>query len=85
MESRFRKLDTVHEGTTDLGDELRSAIPPYEELKATFSADTGWWDTWHMKTFGTNVVQETLLQFLDRTYWTGTVIELGFIILALGR
>jgi hypothetical protein len=60
-------------------------MPPAAELREIFSQDTTWWDTWHMKTFGTTVTSETLSQFLDRVYQRGTVVELGFLLSALGR
>ncbi|KAJ9614990.1 hypothetical protein H2200_001064, partial [Cladophialophora chaetospira] len=76
---------TDQRNDTHLCDELKSAIPPYEELRATFSRNAHWWDSWHMKTFGANAVSETLSQFFDRSYWTGTVVEMGFLISAFGR
>ncbi|KIW64851.1 hypothetical protein PV04_07157 [Phialophora macrospora] len=60
-------------------------MPSAVELRGTFSQDTGWWDTWHVKTFGSNEPSETLSQFLERAYQRGTVVELGFLMSALGR
>ncbi|OQV02328.1 Fungal Zn2-Cys6 binuclear cluster domain-containing protein [Cladophialophora immunda] len=66
-------------------EQLRAALPPYNELKSCFSGDTKWWDFWHIKTFGTDSSHETLLEFLERVYTMGTPVELGFLVSSYGR
>ncbi|KIW86640.1 uncharacterized protein Z519_12765 [Cladophialophora bantiana CBS 173.52] len=79
----FQKSGSTREDA--ICDQLRAALPSYDELRQCFSGDTRWWDFWHIKTFGADAAYENLPQFLERTYTTGTPIEVGYLVSSYGR
>ncbi|EXJ74614.1 uncharacterized protein A1O5_02911 [Cladophialophora psammophila CBS 110553] len=79
----FQKSGSTREDA--ICDQLRATLPSYDELRRCFSGDTRWWDFWHIKTFGADAACESLPQFLERTYATGTPIEVGFLVSSYGR
>lgn len=83
--SRVRSPRVPQADESHTSDWLRSSIPPYEDLKAIFSGDTQWWNSWHKKTFGANTAFEELPRYLDRVYRTNKPVELGFVVSALIR
>ncbi|OAL18068.1 hypothetical protein AYO22_10990 [Fonsecaea multimorphosa] len=76
---------STQEEISSVCEQLRAALPPYDELRHCFSGDTKWWDFWHIKTFGTTPARESLLQFLERVYMIGNPIELGFLVSSYGH